>query len=126
MKNKNNSNQIFDSNRRTHSEVFYDVFLFGNQFKHLEISENLRQIQTENGFICLDENNQLLFNGQVWSGELLQHCIAYPKGKLDIVYTNIPRNEFIISDLASSAIKYDCFGSLQTRSKKLPSFTSFF
>ena len=65
MKNKNNSNQIFDSNRRTHSEVFYDVFLFGNQFKHLEISENLRQIQTENGLICLDENNQLLFNGQV-------------------------------------------------------------
>lgn len=107
MKNKNNSNQIFDSNRRTHSEVFYDVFLFGNQFKHLEISENLRQIQTENGLICLDENNQLLFNGQVWSGELLQHCIAYPKGKLDIVYTNIPRNEFIISDLASSAIKFN-------------------
>ena len=106
MKDNNYSNQIFDGNRRLRSEVFYDVFSFGDQFKYIGLSENFRQIQTEQGLISLEKDGQLLFNGQVWSGEALHNYIAYPKGKLKPCYTNIPRNEFIISDLVSSAIKF--------------------
>ena len=71
MKDNNYSNQIFDGNRRLRSEVFYDVFSFGDQFKYIGLSENFRQIQTEQGLITLETDGQLLFNGQVWSGEAL-------------------------------------------------------
>ena len=74
MKENKHSNQIFDSNREVPSNVFYDVFVFGRKFKHIGLSKSFNQIETEYGCISIDENNQLLFNGQAWSGDFLHNC----------------------------------------------------
>lgn len=106
MKENKHSNQIFDSNREVPSNVFYDVFVFGHKFKHIGLSKSFNQIETEYGRISIDDKNQLLFNGQAWSGDFLHNCVAYSLGELNPTYTNIPRNEFIISNLSSSAIRF--------------------
>ena len=97
----------FDDRIISKEDVIYNIFVFGEEFTHIELTQ--KRPSAEIGGFKFELNNKTLFcNGKQWQGENLDKQIMIVPRSMLIVHTMaLPKESITISNSANSTIAMD-------------------
>lgn len=83
--------------------VLFDIFSFGEQFTHKELTASKTKVQILNNSISLQGMN-LFFNDENWTGEVNNSIVAFPHEQVVVFMTTRPKETFSLSATEGSAM----------------------
>lgn len=99
-------NKMCKNVQESDCQNYYELFFLGNSFIHRVISKKSPTFSHRGNYFEFLENGSLLLNNNIWTGDYYKGYMAFPNGALDIIYTNIPKVDFILSSNVKSAIVF--------------------
>lgn len=94
----------FDDRIIAKDDVLYDVFVFGKEFKHIELTQKQPAVTPE-GFSLKLSGDKLHCNGKEWLGDSIdKHIVILPHSELSVHTIALPKENITISNSPNATL----------------------